>query len=89
MCLILHAGSGTCLGDRRFENSMAPDARVLSNSRVERASGPQCCPRQKAPAYRDTVLSKPGKNYFSPGSSGEDHTGQTVPPYRRRGPPRS
>jgi hypothetical protein len=60
MCLILHAGSGTCLGDRRFEESMAPDARLLSNSRVERASGPQCF-LAKGPGKQGPVLSKPGK----------------------------
>jgi hypothetical protein len=52
MCLILHAESGTCLGDRRLENSMAPYARMSSIHAWSELQDPNAS-LQKAPANRE------------------------------------
>jgi hypothetical protein len=78
MCLILHAGSGTWLGDWRLENSMAPDARMSSIHAWSE--------------LRDPNAARQGPRHTGNGAEeaqGKEHTGQTAPPFRSRGPPRS
>ena len=77
MCHILHAGYGTCLSDRRSRNRwpLMPDCQEFT----------------RGASYRTPMLPGKGPGHTGTGAEeaqGKEHTGQTAPPFRRRGPPR-